>query len=102
MAESIVYNYEKMNNTASKIREIEEKYKTAGTAFVESFVEAIANWEGESKDKVQKLIQGSVSTMLTNDIPSYLEGLASLLEQNVKQMQKADNQIAESIPDNLG
>ena len=101
MADKIVYDYQKMNNAVAQIRTIKDNYKNAGVTFNTNFTQNSASWQGESKDKLLQLINGDINTMLTKNIPEYLEALASLLEQNADQMAKADNQIAQSIPPQL-
>ncbi len=101
MPEKIVYNYEEMKNAVTKIQDIAARYKEAGSNFTSGFINAIQGWEGDSKEKMVKLINGDVNEMLTVEISKYLEGLATLLTQNIEQMQKADSQIADSIPDQL-
>lgn len=102
MSKKIVYDYTRMNEAVTKINDIAGRYKTAGNAFTSGFISAIQDWEGESKDKMAKLINGDVNKLLSEDIPSYLNGLASLLNENINQMRNADSQIADSIPDQLG
>lgn len=101
MPSKIVYNYEEMRNAVTKIQDIAARYKEAGSSFTSGFVAATQEWEGDSKEKMTRLINGDVNEMLTVEIPKYLEGLATLLSQNIEQMQKADSQIADSIPDQL-
>lgn len=101
MATKIVYNYEEMRNAVAKINDIATRYRDAGGNFTSGFVSATRDWEGESKEKMIRLINGDVNEMLTKEIPNYLESLANLLSQNIEQMQKADSQIADSIPDQL-
>ncbi len=101
MPTKIVYNYGEMKSAVAKMRTIASRYKEAGSAFVSGFLAATQEWEGESKEKMSRLISGDVNEMLTVEIPEYVNGLATLLEQNIEQMQKADEQIAESIPDQL-
>ena len=101
MAEKIVYNYDEMQKAVTKIQDIAARYKDAGNSFISGFGSATQEWEGDSKEKMMRLIDGDVNEMLTVEIPKYLEGLATLLAQNIEQMQKADSQIADSIPDHL-
>ena len=101
MPAKIVYNYEEMRNAVTKIQDIAARYEKAGSDFISGFVSATQEWEGESKEKMIRLINGDVNEMLTVEIRKYLEGLATLLSQNIEQMKKADSQIADSIPDQL-
>lgn len=94
----IVYKYAEMRQTASDIRTLATRYKDAGTTLNTDFTSAIANWEGESKDKMQKFISGTVTDYTTVTVPQLLTALADLLDANAEQMEKADHQIAENIP----
>ena len=100
-AEKIVYNYAEMQKVVDTINGIATSYKNAGDKFNTAFTDAVKGWEGQSKDRMMKLINGDVNTMLTKDIVSYIEGLATLLQENITQMQKADTQIANSIPETI-
>ena len=102
MAERIVFNYVKMQQTATKIRDIATRYKAASDTLVQDFTTAISGWEGESHDRMLQFIHTGVQGYTNDTIPQLLEALASLLEANAKQMQSADHQIAESIPVSQG
>lgn len=94
----IVFRYLEMRNTADTIRDIASRYKVAAATFETDFIAAIRNWEGESKEKMQKFISGTVKEYTYDTIPNLLEALAALLDANADQMKKADQQIAENIP----
>jgi uncharacterized protein YukE len=98
MADHIRFDYEKMAATAATIREIAGKYKVAAETFQTNFTTAVASWEGESKDKLQKYITVSVKEYTQDSIPALLTALAELLEGNAAQMKQADHQIADTIP----
>ncbi len=102
MADRIVFNYEEMQSAVAKIQEIAKAYRTAGQNFNESFNDAIQTWEGDSKNKLKNLIDGDVHNLLYTNIPAFVEGFATLLDENITQMQTADSAIADSIPSNLG
>lgn len=94
----IIFKYPEMRKAAADIRAIAQKYKTAGATFESDFTAAINGWEGESKDKMQKFISGTVKEYTQTTVPQLLDALSALLEANADQMEKADNQIAENIP----
>lgn len=94
----IVFRYPEMRDAASAIQDIATRYKTAATTFETDFTAAISGWEGESKDKMQKFISGTVKEYTYDTVPKLLEALAALLNANADQMEKADRQIAENIP----
>ena len=56
----IVFRYTEMRNAATAIQNIAGRYKTAAATFETDFIAAIGDWEGESKDKMQKFISGTV------------------------------------------
>lgn len=94
----IIFRYVEMRNAATEIQNIATKYKAAGATFESDFVAAIGGWEGESKEKMQKFITGTVNEYTQKTVPQLLEALAALLNANADQMEKADNQIAQNIP----
>ena len=98
MANAIVFKYAEMKAAAGEIKAIATQYKTAATSFETSFLAAISGWEGESKDKLQNFISGTVKTYTSDSIPKLLEALADLLLANATQMENADQQIAANIP----
>ena len=94
----IVFRYTEMRNAASAIQDIATRYKSAATQFETDFTGAINGWEGESRDKMQAFISGTVKEYTCDTVPKLLEALASLLNSNADQMEDADRQIAENIP----
>lgn len=94
----IVFRYPEMRDAAAAIQDIATRYKTAATTFETDFTAAISGWEGESKDKMQKFISGTVKEYTYDTVPKLLEALAALLNANADQMENADRQIAENIP----
>lgn len=101
MADKIVFRYEDMQRTVDSIRDIADHYARHGETFIQDFTNATQEWEGESKDQMLKLIDGDVNKMITKDVPDFLRALATLLEENLKQIRSADEQIASSIPPTL-
>jgi len=101
MANKIVFDYEAMKQCVSEIREIMGRYTSAAKTFNSDFNSAIAEWEGDSKDKMKMFIDNAVNEYLAESIPSIVEALATILEENAKQMSDADFQIAEKIPQSL-
>ena len=101
MAE-IVFKYEEMENAAKQIDGLQQQFSTNGKNFVTDFTASIADWEGESKEKMKTFIEGAVQTYMVETVPGILGSLAELLRQNAAQMQQADAQIAENIPQSLG
>ncbi len=94
----IVFRYPEMKEAAAAIQDIAGRYKAAAETFETDFLASIIDWEGDSKDKMQKFISGTVKSYTYETVPQLLEALASLLSANADQMQKADQQIAENIP----
>lgn len=101
MAQNIVFEYTKMADAETKITELAGKFKAAGDTLDAEFTAATVNWEGESKEKMQKFMNSAVKEYTTETLPKLLESLAELLKANAEQMQKADKAIADSIPTSL-
>jgi uncharacterized protein YukE len=96
MANAIEFDYEKMSTAESSIRNIAGEYKTAATTFQSAFEEAIASWEGDSKNKLLELVQTNVMQYL-NSLETAVNGLATLLKENATEMQTVDSELSESI-----
>lgn len=94
----IVFRYPEMREAAAAIQDIANRYKSAAATFESDFLAAISGWEGESKEKMQQFITGSVKEYTYETVPKLLEALSSLLSANADQMENADRQIAENIP----
>lgn len=101
MANKIVFRYEAMTTCVETLRGIMEQYQTAAKTFNDDFNSAISEWEGDSKVKMKTFIDDPVNEYLAKTIPDIVEALATLLEENAKQMQDADAKIAENIPSSL-
>ena len=95
----IVFKYDEMNTAVTQIKDLASQYRSAAGTFESDFLSAIGSWEGDSKDKMSSFISGPVKEYT---VPKLLESLADLLQSNISQMQKADQQIAENIPATLG
>jgi len=99
----IRFDYTQMSTAVTKMREdIKAKYVTAGNKLLEDFSDAVSSWEGDSKEKMMTLFNTAINKYLTESIPNAIEALATLLDENAKAMQNADNQIATQIPNDLG
>lgn len=98
----IVFKYPEMEQAAKDIDNIATQYSAAATKFENDFLGAIANWEGDSQVKMKAFISGPVKEYMDQTVPKLLQALAQLLRENAKQMQSADQQIAENIPTSLG
>ncbi len=94
----IVFRYTEMRQAVADIQALAARYKEAANTFESDFIAAIAGWEGESKDKMQQFISGSVMEYTRDTVPQLLDALAQLLTANADQMESADRQIAENIP----
>ena len=99
---NIVFRYPEMRSCAAQIKnEIVNGYTSAASTFQSSFDAATSAWEGESKNKMQSFITGSVNEYMTKTIPELLNALADLLEFNATSMENADAEIASNIPTSL-
>lgn len=101
MANRIVFEYEKMQAAATKIRNISTQYAEAADTFNTSMQNAMTGWEGDSKVKFDALITNSVINHIKKTIPELVTALADLLDSNAQSMQNADAEIASKIPDSL-
>ncbi len=98
----IVFKYEGMESAATQIDELAGKYASAANTFETDFIGATAQWEGASKEKMNAFISGPVKEYMGTTVPKLLNSLAELLRANATQMQNADQQIADNIPNTLG
>ena len=94
----IIFRYDKMEAAAAQIDDLAAQYKTAADTFNTNFNAAIVGWEGNSKDKMVKFVNGTVYEYTATTVPQVLAALANLLRANSTQMSNADDQIAENIP----
>ncbi|WP_295092932.1 hypothetical protein [Ruminococcus sp.] len=74
-----------------------KEYKTAGEDFVRDFRAAIAEMEGASKDALLEFFDNQTAQLVTDSIPSAVEGMSQLLEANRSNFESVDLKIAESI-----
>ncbi|MBQ8298182.1 MAG: WXG100 family type VII secretion target [Ruminococcus sp.] len=98
----IIFRYPEMRKAASDISALAARYQTAATSFESDFLGAIGGWEGDSKEKMSAFISGPVMEYMGTTVPELLNALSQILEENAKQMESADTQIAENIPSSLG
>ncbi len=97
----IVYRFDEMRAAAAKIEDISARYKTAAATFQSEFLDATSGWEGASKEKLTAFITGPVNDYMSSTAPSIVQALAALLNADAEQMEKADQAIADNIPDKL-
>ncbi|MBR1764672.1 MAG: WXG100 family type VII secretion target [Ruminococcus sp.] len=97
----IVYRFTEMRAAAAKIEDIAARYKTAAATFQKDFAEAVSGWEGASKDKMTAFIAGPVNDYMDSTVPSIVSAMAALLNADAEQMEKADQAIADNIPESL-
>ena len=97
----IVYRFTEMRAAAARIEDIASRYKSAAAAFQRDFSEAVSSWEGASKDKMTAFITGPVNDYMDSTVPSIVSALAALLYADAEQMEKADQAIADNIPESL-
>jgi uncharacterized protein YukE len=79
------------------IAKIGKSYETAGTEFITNLKNAISEMEGATKDALLAFIEGDVNNFTVEGIPSALEGMSKLLEENRKNFEEVDAQIASNI-----
>ena len=95
------FGYPDMQTTVERINDISTQFASAADKFQGDFSGAVANWEGASKEQMMQFIDGPVMEYLKDTIPKIITSLATLLTANIEQMQKADQQVADSIPKSL-
>jgi len=98
----IVFRYEEMRNAASQMDDIAARYKAASEKFQQAYLDATSSWEGATKDAMEKFITIAVGEYMGTTVPGVVTALAELLRANADQMQNADQQIAENVPQSLG
>lgn len=98
----IRFKYSDIQTSVTKINTIQQSYLQAGTKLIKDIETATTNWQGASKDKYLKLIQGDVNKYVTTTVPDIVKALSDMLKQNGDSMKEADTQIAQSLPETLG
>ena len=101
MADRIVFSYQEMADVVAKLNGYAQQYEQAADAFRNAIQNAIASWEGASKDKFSTLVEQSVYQYMHASVPEMVKGLAKLLEGNATTMTNADQQIANNIPPSI-
>ena len=97
-----VYKFDQMRTAAQNIDGIASRYEQAASTLESDFLAAIASWEGDTKEAMQRFVSGPVMEYTHDTVPKLLNAMAELLRANADQMEKADHQIAENIPTTLG
>lgn len=100
MADTIVYKKKEMNDASDKIKQAHSALQQAGEDFVKKMNTAIASWEGPSKDKFQGCVN-SIDGYVKTELPNLVKALAEMLDNNYVQMNAADENIAQQMPDKL-
>lgn len=104
MANKIVFNYNVMDATVTKINNIATQYEQAADTFKTSMQNATSAWTGVSKDKFTTLVETSPTSIFNymhNSVPEMVRGIAALLKNNIEAMSGADGEIAKNIPDGI-
>ncbi|MBR6102526.1 MAG: WXG100 family type VII secretion target [Ruminococcus sp.] len=97
----IVFKFDEMRTAAAQIEDIAARYKQAAATFQKDFADATTGWEGASKDKLTAFITGPVNDYMATTVTGMVTALSELIKANAEQMEKADQQIADSIPSQL-
>lgn len=100
-AQKIRYDSERMREVAKQVQDMATQYSSTASQFENNFDSATAEWEGASKDKMLVFVEGPVSKYLNDTVQQVLEALSTLLEENANQMEEADEELANAIPDSL-
>ena len=96
MADRIVYN-DNMENVAGQIEELATRYQSIGTSFVSDVIAAFAEWEGDSRVAMERLMNGPVNNYVATTIPEILNAFAQTLRDNKTYMQTTDNNTSAEI-----
>ena len=100
MSQKMIFRYGKMEEAANAIDGYAKDYADAATALNNAVTNAIADWEGASKEKFVTFMN-SVNTYTGTTIPEVVKGMAEVLRANATSMQEADSEIAKAIPDSI-
>ena len=101
MANRIVFNYTEIANAVEAIRSISSRFVEASDSFQSAMKSATDGWEGVSKDKFETFITGPIKKHMGTDIPTLVNGIATLLESNATSMSEADSEVGKNMPDSL-
>ena len=101
MSDKIVFDYAAMSASIKAIQAKAEAYATAADTLKSSLTNATANWTGASKNSFMTLIEGDFYKHTHTTIPEAVKGMASLLQNNLENMQNADSELAKSIPQQM-
>ena len=97
----IIFNYPQMQKAVQDIRQYAGEYRTAAATLKDQIESSTAAWTGASKNKFMAFMNGDVNKYTGVSIPEMVEALATLLEENAKQMKTADDELANSLPKGL-
>lgn len=94
----MVYNaIEEAINTITKTAYTD--YIEAANSFEDAFTASISQMEGVTKDALQDYFQNKVLPFLKETVPSTVNGMAVLLQENMSRYIEKDQQMANSIID---
>jgi len=102
MADNIIYRFPEMGTAATEVDGYAEQYKSAANTLIESVLSAVANWEGESKDKFVSFLQGAVFEHIHNTVPQLVGVVSAQIRMSSDNMNKTDAELANNIPQTLG
>lgn len=102
---SMLVDNEKMVSAYTAIDNLSKDFKTKAGEFITELTNALATFEGETKDVLmEKKIgtsgsetEGTLAYFVETQIPGLLDGLAQLLEGNRDTVEKGDKQFAEAL-----
>lgn len=81
----------------NEIETISKSYKTDGQDFVDAVTTAISAMEGEAKEALEKFLTTTVKVFIVEQLPEAISGMSKLLEENRKNFENVDKQLADSI-----
>lgn len=91
-----------MDTSVTNLQGYATKYEEAATAFVNAFMEAIAEMKGDAHEALEEFFNANIKGLVTKDIPGAVKGLSELLKANAQNFDDVDAQLANSIRGNGG
>lgn len=89
--------YQPVKTAVDAIGTSANSLKTAGDNFVTAFTSAIAPMQGAAKDALLKFFKDYMEPLVVESVPGAVEGMQKLLEANLENFEKVDQQLADSI-----
>ena len=86
-----------VDTAVTNLNNYSSQYEEAANTFVSAFKSAISSMEGEAKDALLEFFETKIEGFVTSDLPGAVKGLSTLLNENLKNFDAVDAQLAASI-----